>query len=80
MTASQSRPALIDSHEPPLSAPLKLSFDYTRSVGPTLSAFFTALRDRHIVGVVSLVLTGIVPYTQLNVGAPVAVAVDSLGK
>jgi uncharacterized OB-fold protein len=42
---------LIDSHEPPLSAPLKLSFDYTRSVGPTLSAFFTALRDRRIVGV-----------------------------
>lgn len=51
MTASQSRPALIDSHEPPLSAPLKLSFDYTRSVGPTLSAFFTALRERRIVGV-----------------------------
>jgi uncharacterized OB-fold protein len=43
--------ALIDSHEPPLSAPLTLSFDYTRSVGPTLSAFFTALRDRRIVGV-----------------------------
>jgi uncharacterized OB-fold protein len=51
VTASQSRPALIDSHEPPLSAPLKLSFDYTRSVGPTLSPFFTALRDRRIVGV-----------------------------
>jgi APA family basic amino acid/polyamine antiporter len=28
---------------------------------------------------VSLVLTGVVSYTQLNVGAPVAVAVDSLG-
>ncbi len=51
MTASQSRPALIDSHEPPLSAPLRLSFDYTRSVGSTLSSFFTALRDRRIVGV-----------------------------
>jgi hypothetical protein len=51
VTASQSRPALIDPHEPPLSAPLKMSFDYTRSVGPTLGAFFTALRDRHIVGV-----------------------------
>ncbi|TGD84074.1 DNA-binding protein [Mycolicibacterium sp. CH28] len=50
MTASQSRPALIDSHEPPLSAPLKLSFDYTRSVGPTLGAFFTALRERRVVG------------------------------
>ncbi len=51
MTASQSSPALIDQHEPPLSAPLKLSFDYTRSVGPLLSQFFTALRQRRIVGV-----------------------------
>lgn len=41
----------IDPHEPPLSAPLKLSFDYTRSVGPALGAFFTALRERRIVGV-----------------------------
>ena len=51
VTVSQSRPALLDTHEPPLSAPLKLSFDYTRSVGPTLSQFFTALRERRIVGV-----------------------------
>lgn len=55
MSVSQSTStavrALIDSHEPPLSAPLTLSFDYTRSVGPTLSAFFTALRSRRIVGV-----------------------------
>ena len=51
MTVSQSRSALLDTHEPPLSAPLKLSFDYTRSVGPTLSQFFTALRERRIVGV-----------------------------
>jgi len=54
VSVSQSSPALtalIDSHEPPLSAPLTLSFDYTRSVGPTLSAFFTALRGRRIVGI-----------------------------
>ena len=51
MSVSQSISALIDSHEPPLSAPLTLSFDYTRSVGPTLGAFFTALRGRRIVGV-----------------------------
>jgi uncharacterized OB-fold protein len=55
VSVSQSTPsavrALIDSHEPPLSAPLTLSFDYTRSVGPTLGAFFTALRSRRIVGV-----------------------------
>ncbi|MBO0879245.1 MAG: OB-fold domain-containing protein [Mycobacterium sp.] len=51
MTTSQSSPVQIDTHRPPLSAPLKLSFDYTRSVGPILSQFFTALRERRIVGV-----------------------------
>ena len=51
MTTSQSSPVQIDPHEPPLSAPLKLSFDYTRSVGPLLGEFFTALRERRIVGV-----------------------------
>jgi uncharacterized OB-fold protein len=54
VSVSQSNPtlmALTDSHEPPLSAPLTLSFDYTRSVGPTLGTFFTALRNRRITGV-----------------------------
>jgi uncharacterized OB-fold protein len=51
VSASQSSPAQIDDHEPPLSAPLKLSFDYTRSVGSVLGRFFTELRGRHIVGV-----------------------------
>lgn len=51
MSVSQAIATLIDSHEPPLSAPLTLSFDYTRSVGPTLGAFFTALRSRRIVGI-----------------------------
>jgi uncharacterized protein len=51
VTTSQSSPVQIDPHEPPLSAPLKLSFDYTRSVGPLLGQFFTALRERRIVGV-----------------------------
>ena len=51
MTTGQSSPVQIDEHERPLSAPLKLSFDYTRSVGPLLSQFFTALRGRRIVGV-----------------------------
>jgi uncharacterized OB-fold protein len=51
VTTSQSSPVQIDPHEPPLSAPLKLSFDYTRSVGSLLSQFFTALRERRIVGV-----------------------------
>ncbi|OFJ52599.1 Zn-ribbon domain-containing OB-fold protein [Mycolicibacterium grossiae] len=51
MSASQSSPASIDEHQPPLSAPLKLSFDYTRSVGPVLGRFFTELRGRRVVGV-----------------------------
>jgi uncharacterized protein len=51
VSASQSSPAQIDDHEPPLSAPLKLSFDYTRSVGSVLGRFFTELRSRHVVGV-----------------------------
>jgi uncharacterized protein len=41
----------VKDHESPLSAPLKLSFDYTRSVGPILGRFFTELRSRHVVGV-----------------------------
>jgi uncharacterized protein len=51
VTASQSRQGLIETSEPPLSAPLKLSFDYTRSVGPVLGQFFTALRERRVVGI-----------------------------
>ncbi|MCB0947914.1 MAG: OB-fold domain-containing protein [Mycobacterium sp.] len=51
MTTSESSPVQIDPHQPPLSAPLKLSFDYTRSVGPLLGEFFTALRERRVVGV-----------------------------
>lgn len=34
----------------PLSAKHVLEFDYTRSLGPTLAAFFDGLRDRKIVG------------------------------
>jgi len=51
VTVSESSPASIDTSQPPLSAPLRLSFDYTRSVGPILGQFFTALRARRIVGV-----------------------------
>jgi hypothetical protein len=34
----------------PLSAPIELSFDYTRSLGPTLGRFMTGLAGRTIVG------------------------------
>ncbi|WAC92165.1 Zn-ribbon domain-containing OB-fold protein [Mycobacterium sp. Aquia_213] len=51
MTATSSGPTTIDHSEPPLSAPLTLAFDYTRSVGATLGKFFTALRERRVLGV-----------------------------
>jgi uncharacterized protein len=34
----------------PLSAPLEISFDYTRSLGPVLTQFMAALAQRHILG------------------------------
>ena len=34
----------------PLRAPLEIGFDYTRSLGPTLSQFMTALAQRRILG------------------------------
>ncbi|WP_199431777.1 Zn-ribbon domain-containing OB-fold protein [Qaidamihabitans albus] len=37
--------------ETPLSAPLDVGFDYTRSVGPVLGRFVNALRERRIVGI-----------------------------
>ncbi|AEF39438.1 Zn-ribbon domain-containing OB-fold protein [Hoyosella subflava] len=35
----------------PLSAPLNIGFDYTRSLGPVLSRFMTALAQRQILGI-----------------------------
>jgi uncharacterized OB-fold protein len=37
--------------EPALTAPHRLAYTYKRSLGPVLSRFFTALRDREILGV-----------------------------
>jgi uncharacterized OB-fold protein len=34
----------------PLNAPLDISFDYTRSLGPTLSRFMSGLRERRVLG------------------------------
>lgn len=36
--------------EPALTAPHKLAYTYKRSLGPVLGRFFTALRDRQILG------------------------------
>jgi uncharacterized protein len=38
------------SRDGPLSAPLDISFDYTRSLGPVLSEFMSALAERRILG------------------------------
>jgi uncharacterized OB-fold protein len=40
----------LSSVSQPLRAPLEIGFDYTRSLGPTLSQFMTALADRRILG------------------------------
>ena len=37
------------SHDRTLSAPVRVSFDYTRSVGPVLGAFFTGLYEQKLV-------------------------------
>jgi uncharacterized OB-fold protein len=37
--------------EPPLSAPLDVGFDYTRSVGPVIGRFVNGLRERRIEGI-----------------------------
>ncbi|GAB1646678.1 OB-fold domain-containing protein [Krasilnikovia sp. MM14-A1259] len=35
---------------PPLSAPMVIGFDYTRSLGPVLGPFMTGLRERRVLG------------------------------
>ncbi|WP_285559961.1 Zn-ribbon domain-containing OB-fold protein [Actinoplanes regularis] len=41
---------MADVDAPPLSAPLNIGFDYTRSLGPVLSRFMTGLRERRVLG------------------------------
>ncbi|GAB3130241.1 OB-fold nucleic acid binding domain-containing protein [Tsukamurella serpentis] len=41
---------MVSAEPQTLSAPLNLSFDYTRSLGPVLGAFMTGLRERRVVG------------------------------
>ncbi|WP_370641923.1 Zn-ribbon domain-containing OB-fold protein [Amycolatopsis sp. TNS106] len=41
----------VSAPELPLSAPLNVGFDYTRSVGPVLGRFVNALRERRVEGV-----------------------------
>lgn len=43
--------AATETEQTPLSAPLNVGFDYTRSVGPVLGHFVNALRQRRIVGI-----------------------------
>jgi uncharacterized OB-fold protein len=41
----------VTSTSEPLAAPLTISFDYTRSLGPVLGRFASGLRDRRVLGV-----------------------------
>lgn len=42
----------MSTEAPPLSEPLEIQFDYTRSLGPVLGRFMTGLAERRIEGVV----------------------------
>jgi uncharacterized protein len=46
----QTQHVSLSSVSQPLRAPLEIGFDYTRSLGPTLSQFMTALAGRRILG------------------------------
>ncbi|MDL9945244.1 OB-fold domain-containing protein [Gordonia sp. ABSL11-1] len=63
---------------PILTAPLKNSFDYTRSLGPVLSQFALALRDGRIIGSKSSDGTVSVPPVEFDPagGAPITELVD----
>ena len=56
MTPSAGAPASRTLH-----APMKVEFDYTRSLGPVLSGFMTGLRDRQVLGGVLADGTVVVP-------------------
>ncbi|MFW0787488.1 Zn-ribbon domain-containing OB-fold protein [Gordonia sp. CPCC 206044] len=70
--------AVPDPESTILSAPLKNSFDYTRSLGPVLSQFALALRDGRIVGSKSSDGTVSVPPVEFDPtgGAPTTEIVD----
>jgi uncharacterized protein len=61
-----------------LSAPLQVAFDYTRSTGPVLGAFFTALRARRVLA--SPVSDGrvVVPPVEFDPVTYAAIDADSL--
>lgn len=57
MTHGNTAPTVITQEGPPglkpsdvLSAPLRMEFDYTRSVGPIIGKFLTGLRERRVFG------------------------------
>ncbi|WP_459549030.1 Zn-ribbon domain-containing OB-fold protein [Nocardia sp. X0981] len=58
MTQGNTAPTVITQERPPglkpsdvLSAPLRMQFDYTRSVGPIIGKFLTGLRERRVFGI-----------------------------
>src|SRR3712207_4415025 len=61
-----------------LSAPLKVAFDYTRSTGPVLGAFFSGLRDRRVLGSRTADGRVVVPPVEFDPTSHGAISADDL--
>jgi uncharacterized OB-fold protein len=61
-----------------LSAPLQVAFDYTRSTGPVLGAFFTGLRERRVLGSRTADGRVVVPPVEFDPTSHAAISADDL--
>ncbi len=61
-----------------LSAPHVMEFTYTRSTGPMVGAFLTALRDRTVLGVTDSAGRVVVPPPEYDAATAAALPVDGL--
>ncbi len=61
-----------------LSAPHSMEFPYTRSTGPVVGAFLTALRDRRVVGARAADGRVVVPPMEYDAQTAAPVSADSL--
>lgn len=61
-----------------LSAPHSMEFPYTRSTGPVVGAFLTALRDRRVLGARASDGRVVVPPMEYDAATAAAVSADEL--
>ena len=61
-----------------LSAPLHVAFDYTRSTGPVLGAFFTGLRERRVLGSRTADGRVVVPPVEFDPSSHAAISAQEL--